>query len=81
MSDWHQIDDLFYESQTLRTVMREEYGAGLDCFDPCPVLWSAEIVAERISPKVAKRELAALNAIRKMNGVPSACFEYGHQLF
>ena len=76
-----QIDDLFYESQTIRTIMREEYGAGPDFFDPGPALWAAEKVAERISPKVAKRELKALNAIRSMNGLPSARFAYGHELF
>ena len=81
MDDWHKIDDLFYESQTLRTIMQEEYGAGLNCFDPGPALWAAEKVAERISPKVAKRELAALNKLRASNGLPSACFAYGHELF
>lgn len=76
-----EIDNLFYDCQLIRTIMSEEYGAGLGCFDPGPALWAAEKIAERVDAKTAKRELEALNKLRASNGLPSARFAYGHELF
>jgi tRNA/tmRNA/rRNA uracil-C5-methylase (TrmA/RlmC/RlmD family) len=57
------------------------YDAGLGIFSPLPILWASDKAADVIGVEAAKRELKKINRTREKNGLPVACFEFGHRMF
>lgn len=65
----------------LETLTASLYGAGLCIFDPTPILWAAERLADTVGVAEAKDQLRKANRLREKHGVPPAVFPYGHRLF
>jgi hypothetical protein len=63
-----------------RTLLRE-FDCGIGIFDPVPVGWAAEVLAQETSVEHARSEVRRVNQIREKHGLIPVTFGHGHPLF